>query len=153
MNSQTDQTNYSGRQGAAFRFDRRPHGMHVSADLGKLCQQVGDQVRGAVAGIDFEAIGDEVRRAMVDLGNEVREAVDNLNREQPWANSGRVTVEVVHESGKPGRAGASARPAASVQPATRPDPLARERTAVLQMVAEGKITPEQAAQLLDALGG
>lgn len=141
MNHYEDRTNVAGE---AFRFDRRPNGIHFSADLGRLCQQVGEQVRSAVAGVDFDAIGDEVRRAMVDLGKEVREAVDNISREQPWANGGRVDVDVVHQR-------SASRPATPAQPVPRQDPLARERTAVLQMLAEGKITPDQAAQLLDAL--
>ena len=120
--------------------------MRFSADLGRIWQQVGEQVRNAVAEIDFESMGDEVRRAMMEVGAEVREAVDNFSREQPWASSGRVNVDVQYDPA------AASRPA-TMQPAPRPDPLARERTTILKMVAEGKITPEQAEQLLDALGG
>lgn len=143
MNSQNDQTGYAGGSGAAFSFDRRQNGMRFSADLGRLCQQVGEQVHNAVAGIDFEGIGDEVRRAMMDVGNEVREAVDNFNREQQRAGSTRVNVDVDIQRER----------AVAAAPSREQAALVRERTAVLQMVAEGKITPDQAERLLNALGG
>lgn len=143
MNSQDNQTNYSGGPGAAFSFDRRQNGMRFSADLGRLCQQVSEQVRNAVAEVDFESMGEEVRRAMMEVGAEVREAVDNFNREQARAGTARVNVDVQYEP-------AAASPAA---PSSQQEALIRERTAVLQMVAQGKITPDQAERLLDALGG
>lgn len=142
MNSQNDQTGFAGGSGTAFRFDRRQNGMRFSADLGRLCQQVGEQVHNAVAGIDFEGIGEEVRRAMMEIGDEVREAVDNFNREQQRARGARVNVDVQYEPA----------PAATAAPPSQ-EALIRERTAVLQMVAAGKITPDQAERLLDALGG
>ncbi len=148
MNSQNDQTSYTGGPEAAFSFDRRQNGMRFSADLGRIWQEVGEQVRNAVSEIDFESMGDDVRRAMMEVGAEVREAVDNFSREQQWTSSGRVNVDVQYDP-----AAASAKPAATTQPAPRPDSLTRERTAILMMVAEGKITPQQAEQLLDALGG
>ncbi|MCA9871392.1 MAG: hypothetical protein H6649_10480 [Caldilineae bacterium] len=141
MNSQTEQTSYAGGQGAAFSFDHGPNRMSFSADLGRICQQVGEQVRTAVAEIDFEGIGEELRRAMVEVGKEVREAADNFSREQRKSNPGSVRVDIHHE------------PAAATASSPDQSALMRERTAVLQMVAQGKITPEQAERLLDALGG
>ncbi|MCB0231077.1 MAG: hypothetical protein KDH08_10000, partial [Anaerolineae bacterium] len=92
---------------------------------------------------DFESMGEEVRRAMMEVGAEVREAVDNFSREQARAGTARVNVDVQYEP-------AAASPAA---PSSQQEALIRERTAVLQMVAQGKITPDQAERLLDALGG
>ena len=66
MNSQDNQTSYSGGPGAAFSFDRRQNGMRFSADLGRLCQQVSEQVRNAVAEVDFENLDDlAVRKIFV----------------------------------------------------------------------------------------
>ena len=62
-----------GRARAAFSFDRRQNGMRFSADLGRLCQQVNEQVRNAVARSTSRASATEVRRAMMDVGAEVRE--------------------------------------------------------------------------------
>ncbi|MEZ4770241.1 MAG: hypothetical protein R2844_17665 [Caldilineales bacterium] len=140
MNSQTEQARYGSGPDGAFTFDRNPGGVHISADLGRICQQVGEQVRTAVAEIDFEGIGEELRRAMVEVGKEVREAADNFSREQRKSNPGSVRVDIRHEPA----------PAAASSPDQ--NALMRERTAVLQMVAQGKITPEQAERLLDALG-
>lgn len=140
MNSQTEQTGYSRGPDGAFTFDRNSGGVRISADLGRICQQVGEQVRSAVAEIDFEGMGDELRRAMLEVGAEVRAAADNFSRQQRRANPGSVRVDIRHE------------PAAAAPPPADQSALLRERTAVLQMVAQGKITPEQAERLLDALG-
>lgn len=140
MNSQTEPGRYSSGPDGASTFDRNPGGLRISADLGRICQQVSEQVRSAVAEIDFEGIGDELRRAMMEVGAEVREAADTFSREQKRANPGSVRVDIRHE------------PAAAAAPPSDQSALMRERTAVLQMVAQGKITPEQAERLLDALG-
>lgn len=140
MNSQKEQTRFQSGPEAAFRFDRSANGVHISADLNRICQQVSDQVRNAIAEIDFEGIGDEVRRAMTEVAAEVREAMDNFSREQQRAGATRVRVDIERE------------PAAGAAPAPEQDTLARERTAVLQMVADGRITADQAERLLDALG-
>ena len=126
---------------AAFSFERDDNWVRFSADLGQMCQSIGEQVRRAVAEIDVDGIVDEVRRALGDVAAEAREASANWRSTQQWSGPTRVRVDI--------RADAPAPPS---QPSTRPQPEA-ERKAVLDLLAQGKINAEEAARLLDALGG
>ena len=125
---------------SAFSFERDDNWVRFSADLGQMCQSIGEQVRRAVAEIDVDGIVDEVRRAMGDVAAEAREASANWRSAQQWSGPTRVRVDI--------RADA---PASSSQPGARPQPEA-ERKAVLDLLAQGKINAEEAARLLDALG-
>ncbi|HSN76856.1 MAG TPA: hypothetical protein VL334_17425 [Anaerolineae bacterium] len=130
----------SSNSNAAFHFDRGDDWVRFSADLGQMCQTIGEQVRRAVEEIDVDSIVDEVRRAMADVTAEAREAAGNFRSSQHWSGPTRVRVDI--------RADAPAPPS---QRAARSEP-ATERKAVLDLLAQGKINAEEAARLLDALG-
>lgn len=130
----------SGRAGAAFQFDRGDDWVRMSADFGRLREVVGEQVRKAVAEINVDAIAEEVRRTLTDVVGEVRQAMDTLSSTQPWSGPTRVRVDIHAES-------------ASEQPAPKSsNNLSQERMTILNLVAQGKITAEEATRLLDALG-
>ena len=147
MNGPTEQTrtnssSQSGRAGsdAAFQFDRGDDWVRMSADFGRLREVVGEQMRKAVADINVDAIAEEVRRTLTDVVDEVRQAVDTLSSTQPWNGPTRVQVDIHAES-------------ASEQPAGKSvDNLSQERMTILNLVAQGKITAEEATRLFDALG-
>lgn len=137
-------TNTSGQSAGSdsmgFRFDRGDDWVRFSADLGQMCQTIGEQVRRTVDQIDVDSIVDEVRRAMADVAAEAREAADNFRGAQHWSGPTRVQVDIQADT-----------PAQSSQRAAQPEPVA-ERKAVLDLLAQGKINAEEAAKLLDALG-
>lgn len=138
MTQSTEQTSGSG--GSAFAFDRGDNWLRFSADVSQLCQNVGQQLRRAVAEIDIDGIRDEVRRAVDDISVEAREAVDNFRSSQGWSGPTRVRVDIHADS--------PAQPAQRAQGADR----VAERKTVLDVLALGKINAEEAARLLDALG-
>ena len=112
----------------------------MSADFGRLREVVGEQVRKAVADIDVDAIAEEVRRTLTDVVDEVRQAVDTLSSTQPWNGPTRVRVDIHAESAPEQPAGKSS------------EGLSQERMTILNLVAQGKITVEEATRLFDALG-
>jgi hypothetical protein len=126
--------------GAAFQFDRGDDWVRLSADFGRLGQAIGDQMRRALADVNVEAIAEQVRQAVTDVASEVRAAMDNLTATQAWEGPTRVRVDI--------RAESTPQPS----PAQRPADHSVERLTVLNLVAQGKITAEEAAKLLDALG-
>ena len=130
----------AGNGSTGFHFERGDDWVRFSADLGQMCQTVGEQVRRAVEEIDVDSIVDEVRRAMADVTAEAREAAGNFRNSQPWSGPTRVRVDIQADM-----------PAQPSQRAARPD-LNTERKAVLDLLAQGKINAEEAARLLDALG-
>lgn len=148
MNGPTEQTrtnssSQSGRagSGAAFQFDRGDDWVRMSADFGRLREVVGEQVRKTVADINVDAIAEEVRRTLTEIVDEVRQAVDTLSSTQPWNGPTRVRVDIHAES-------------ASEQPAGKSsEGQSQERMTILNLVAQGKITVEEATRLFDALGG
>jgi hypothetical protein len=135
MNTTQEQNAGNGKN--AFGFERGDDWVHFSADLGQMCQDIGEQVRRAVAQIDFEGILNEVHRAVDDIAAEAREAADNFRNSPAWSGPTRVHVDIRAET-----------PAQPRQPN-----LNAERKAVLDLLAQGKINAEEAARLLDALGG
>ena len=142
MTSYMNQT--AGHNDEAFSFERSGNGFTMSADIDRLCQMIGEQVQKAVAEIDFEAIGEEVRRTMTHVGEDIRQAVDGVvNSPQRRAGPARVRVEV--EADRP--------PAAMRRRERVSDDVVQQHKIVLTMLAEGKITTEEAARLLDLLGG
>ncbi len=138
MNNTYQQTTSNGD--TAFRFEQGDDWMRFSADLGRLCQEIGDQVRRTVEQIDVESILGEVRRAADDIAAEVREAAENWRQSRSWGGPTRVQVEI--------RADAPAQSGGQHQA----EGLAGERKLILDLLAAGKISAEEAARLLDALG-
>lgn len=130
----------AGNGSTGFAFERGDDWMRFSADLGQMCQTIGEQVRRTVAEIDIDSIVDEVRRTVADVTAEAREAVDNFRSAQQWSGPTRVRVDIQADS-----------PTQSSQRAARPN-LETERKAVLDLLAQGRINAEEAARLLDALG-
>ena len=147
MNTQSDQNTVNGGSKSGFSFARGDDWMRFSADLNRLSQQIGQQVRSAMDEIDFEAIADEVRRATVDVASEVREAVNNFSRQQEQ-RAGATTVEadIRWQRSKP----YTAEPVAT-KTAANSGALMDQRAAVLRMVAAGQISAEDANRLLEAL--
>jgi DUF4097 and DUF4098 domain-containing protein YvlB len=103
-----------------------------------------------------EARGRATSGMMGDLGERIRQQVSaslaaagiNIETgEVDWGWSGPVRGMRIHKTARPSAAERS-RPAG--QP---PHPSSEEQMVVLQMVAEGKITAEEAETLLKALGG
>lgn len=130
----------AGNGSAGFAFERGEDWGRFSADLGQMCQTIGEQVRRTVAEIDVDAIIDEIRRALADVTAEAREAADNFRSSQRWSGPTRVRVDIQADA-----------PASPSQQAARPN-LDAERKAVLDLLAQGRISAEEAARLLDALG-
>ncbi len=139
MNTTQEQTAGNGKN--AFGFECGDEWVRLSADLGQMCQGIGEQVRRAVAQIDFEGILNEVHRAVDDIAAEAREAAENFRNSPGWSGPTRVRVDI--------RADAPAQPG----PRSRQPDSGAERKAVLDLLAQGKINAEEAARLLDALGG
>lgn len=133
----TQNNQQSAGNGNAWSFDHGDNWLRLSADLGQLCQDVGQQLRRAVAQIDIEGIRDELRRAVDDIAAEAREAADNFRSSPEWSGPTRVRVDIRADS--------------PAQPGQQTD-LAAERKTVLDLLAQGKISIEEAARLLDALG-
>jgi len=149
MNGTTEQTrtnssSQSGRagggSGAAFEFDRGDDWVRMSADFGRLREVIGEQVRKAVTDINVDAIAEEVRRTLTDVVDEIRQAVDTFSSTQAWTGPTRVRVDIHAESTTEQPAGKSA------------DGVSQERMMILNLVAQGKITAEEATRLFDALG-
>jgi hypothetical protein len=134
----TTQEQTAGNDKSTFGFERGDDWVRFSADLGQMCQDIGEQVRRAVAQIDFEGILNEVRRAVDDIAAEAREAADNFRSSPGWSGPTRVRVDI--------------RADAPAQPSPRQADTGAERKAVLDLLAQGKINAEEAARLLDALG-
>jgi hypothetical protein len=130
----------AGNSPTGFRFDCGDDWVRFSADLGQICQSIGDQVRRAVEKIDVDSIADEVQRVVADVTAEAREAADNFRSSQHWNGPTRVRVDIQADT-----------PARPSQGTAQPN-LDRERKAVLDLLAQGKISAEEAARLLDALG-
>ena len=124
----------------AVQFDRGDEWVRLSADFGRLGQAVGDQVRRALADVNVDAIAEQVRQVVADVAGELRLAMDNLASTPAWEGPTRVSVDIHTES------------APKPPPAQNTADLSAERITVLNLVAQGKITAEEAARLLDALG-
>lgn len=146
MNGSAEQANTSSswgwgqaNGGAAFQFDRGDDWVRLSADFGRLGQAIGDQVRKALADVNVEAVAEQLRQAVTDVAGEVREAMDHWTATPAWEGPTRVRVDIRAES------------TPKQQPQSPADHSA-ERLTVLNLVSQGKITAQEAARLLDALG-
>ena len=118
--------------GTAFRDTRRDDWAQIGVELGHLCQTVGDQVRRAVADVDWDRLRQDLQDAMDDIVQEVQIAVDTWNTDRQ-ANSQQQPV-----------------PQPDEEPA---DVDTDERMTVLNLVATGRISAAEGARLLEALGG
>jgi hypothetical protein len=124
--------------GTAFKFECGDEWAKMSADVSRLCRMVGEQMHEALAEVDFEALRREVQTAMDSVAQEVRLAMDNWRADWPAEKPMRVRVDIHAEPEE--------------EPAPRPAADGDERMTVLRLVAEGKITAEDGARLLEALG-
>lgn len=137
----TDRNQDDTRTGyfANFPFQGGHEWIRISADLGELGRTVGDQVRRALADVDFDAVRRDVDRALGQMTDGFRRASTEWSKSERWEGPGRIFVDIMA-----GKAPSEPPPAAS-------DANQEERMMVVRLVAEGKITPEQGAKLLEAL--
>lgn len=124
---------------AGFPFQGGGEWVRISADLGELGRIVGEQVRRAVAEVDFDAIRQEIDRSMQTMAEGFRKASAEWPKAECWKGPGRIFVDIA----------ASKAPGDAAQ--TTPDRNQDERMIVVRLVAQGKITPEEGARLLEAL--
>lgn len=134
-----------------FSFAGGDDWVRLSADLGQMGRAIGEQVRKAMAEINFESLGCEIDRSMRDAAEEFRKAAAEWGQTECWESPTRVRVDI--------RAGDAAEETARGGPAqtqkesaSSGEAMQDERLMVLRLVAEGKITAEEAARLLEALG-
>lgn len=111
----------------------------TGAEMGRACQAIGQQVWAAMAGIDFEAIGRQVSQAMNQMAEEVERATAACN--EAWQKQESRADDT------------TSRPSQAAPKAERKGSTATsdERMLVLNLVAEGKISAEEGARLLEAL--
>jgi hypothetical protein len=134
-----------------FSFASGDDWVRLSADLGQMGREIGEQVRKAMAEINFEGLGREIDRSMRDAAEEFRKAAAEWGQADCWKGPTRVQVDIhasdaAEEATRGGLEQRQKEPTATGE--TSPD----ERLMVLRLVAEGKITAEEAARLLEALG-
>lgn len=132
-----------------FSFASGDDWVRLSADLGQMGRAMGEQVRKAMAEINFESLGREIDRSMRDAAEEFRKAAAEWGQAERWEGPTRVRVDI-----HAGDAAEEATQGAWRQQKTSPTAEAAqdERLMVLRLVAEGKITADEAARLLEALG-
>lgn len=137
----TDQNQDETRTGyfKNFPFQGGHEWVRISADLGDLGRTVGDQVRRALADVDSDAVRRDIDRALGQMADGVRRASTEWSKSERWEGPGRIFVDIM----------AGRTP--SEPTSTAPDANQEERMMVVRLVAEGKITPEQGARLLEAL--
>ena len=121
----------------AFRFDCGADWARMSADLSRICQMVGEQLRATLAEIDLEGLRREVKEALDNAAVDIQRANKRWRHEGVWPGPRHE-----HEDVSPSPEGEGAAAAER----------AGERMTVLRLVAQGKISAEEAARLLDALG-
>jgi len=132
-----------------FSFASGDDWVRLSADLGQMGRAIGEQVRKAMAEINFESLGREIDGSMREAAEEFRKAAAEWGQAECWEGPTRVRVDI-----HAGDATAEASRAGQRQKESTPSGEATqdERLMVLRLVAEGKITAEEAARLLEALG-
>lgn len=138
----------SGREKwSGMEFDSGEDWFRMSADIGRICETVGEQVRKAMEQVDWDAMREEINRATQQAAEEIRRSADEWPWVRGWWRPMHVHVDV-RGTAEPGtrRARREEEGRASTEA-----PQA-ERMIILNMVAEGKITAEEGARLLEALG-
>ena len=111
----------------------------MGAEMGRMGQTIGQQVWAAMADVDFEAIGRQVSQAMNQMAEEIERATAACH--EAWQQQGFQSQGSTSPTGQ-------AEPQAEAPSSTT---TADERMVVLNLVAEGKITAEEGARLLEAL--
>lgn len=132
-----------------FSFASGDDWVRLSADLGQMGRAIGEQVRKAMAEINFESLGRDIDHSLRDAAEEFRKAAAEWGQAECWQGPTRVRVDIEASD-----AAEEAAPGGRVQeesPASG-EATQDERMMVLRLVAEGKITAEEAARLLEALG-
>lgn len=130
---------YHAGRFANFTFDCDGDWIRVSADLGDLGRKIGDELRRVAASIDFEGLRQEIDQTLGSVMDEVQRAAAAWNNTEAPRDPGAVHVNVQMGARPAGDATASDR--------SKND----ERMIVLNLVAEGKITPEEGVRLIEAL--
>ncbi len=155
----------AGRQVTAASYDFDPGDLSESlsqlgAQLSGLGTMIVEQVRSSLAAADFEGVGRQIRDAMADVdwsgikrsvraAERTQQQAERVARQAERRQAQRPEVKVtVHPPPTPEMASA---PAAVTSPAAANGSISQERLLVLQMIEQGKITPEQGEMLLDAL--
>lgn len=124
--------------GTAFTWDCGDDWNRLGTDLSRLCQRIVEQVTATIAGIDFEGIGREIRDAMREAGEELRRNME------AWSDASRAPDMAARADTATGPAAETSQPEAGA--------TSQERMTVLSLVAQGRITAEEGARLLEALG-
>ena len=143
----------------------------LGAQLSSLGQTIAEQVRSSLAAADFEGIGRQIKDAVTDIdwsglkknvraAQRAQQQAERMARQAERRHAYRPEVNVtVHPPAAPAtpQAPAAPRPPVSaITPEAQADrpgngQTSQERLLVLQMIQQGKITPEQGEMLLDAL--
>lgn len=139
MNGET-----KGSSGFEFKWDEDWVRMsadlgRMGAEMGRLGQAIGQRICAAMADVDFEAIGRQVSQAMNQVAEEVERATAACH--EAWHRQG---FRAEDWTSQPGQAAPKTEPPGSTA-------TADERMVVLNLVAEGKISAEEGARLLEAL--
>ncbi|MCS6842860.1 MAG: hypothetical protein NZ528_00825 [Caldilineales bacterium] len=124
---------------AQFRAEWEAEWAQLSAGLAELGRRIAEQVAQAMAGINFEAIGREAAEAARRAAEASWTSTVGWRHSRAWRGPMHVHVDIGARAGQE-------------EPAAPSDSRAQERMMVLNMVAEGKITAEEGARLLEALG-
>lgn len=143
---------------------------HLGAQLSNLGATIAEQVRSSLAAADFAGIGRQIKDAMADIdwsglkrnvraAERAQQQAERMARQAERRQAYRPEVHVtMHPPAPP-----AVPPVPPVWPAPPPvtpaaqadrpgnGHLSQERLLVLQMIEQGKITPEQGEMLLEAL--
>lgn len=121
-----------------FRAEWEAEWAQLGVGLAELGRRIAEQIAQTMAGINFEAIGREAAEA-ARRAAEASWSAAGWRRSRAWRGPMHVHVDIGARAG-------------GQEPGAPPDSRAQERMMVLNMVAEGKITAEEGARLLEALG-
>lgn len=128
---------------AQFRMGWEGDWVRLTAELSELGRRIAENVAQAVAGIDFEAIGREAAeqaRQAAEAAQAAAAGWEHGERTKTWRGPFHVHVDV------------HAQPHREAPGASPPDSRVQARRMVLNLVAEGRLTAEEGARLLEALG-
>lgn len=136
----TDQSQtYHAGHFANGAFDWQGEWVRMNVDLSGLGRKIGDELRRAAAGIDFEGLREEIDRTLQTMAEEMQKASAEWSAAESPSDPVSVHINV--------QAGAKPSDSARARRATEKEEL----MLVLNLVAAGKITPEEGARLIEAL--